>query len=278
MKTRLLAILLVLPLVASCASLWYGGGYEKTRQGASSSLVDFLYPEGEVPPPVDDKLPYLQPPLRVGIAFVPSSNPTDISATDKEQLLEHVADAFRDRDYVKSIEVIPDTYLRSARGVHGMQQVAALYGADVMALVSYDQLAFSGEKGSALLYWTIIGAVTVKGNTNEVQTMIDTAVFDVPSAKLLFRAPGTHTGQGTSTFVSSARDLRELRSAGFTSAADDMIVNLDAELEKFREATKSGERARVEWKQGSGGGGGGFALPLLLMMFAVGSCRRRWRR
>jgi rhombotail lipoprotein len=275
MKTRLLLAMLVLPLIASCASLWHGGGYEKTRQGASSSLVDYLYPEGEVPPPVDENLPILQPPLRVGIAFVPSQNPTDLSAAEKEQLLEHVADAFRDRDYVKSIDVIPDTYMRSSRGIHGMQQVAALYGEDVMALVSYDQLSFSGEKGSALLYWTIIGAVTVKGNTNEVQTMIDTAVFDVPTAKLLFRAPGMHTGQGTSTFVSSERDLRELRSAGFVAAADDMIGNLDAELEKFREATKGGERAQVQWKQGSGGGGGGFALPLLLLLSVAGTGRRR---
>ena len=275
MKPRILIVALFLPLFTGCASLWHGGGYETTRQGASSSLVDYLYPAGEVPPPVDDNLPYLQPPLRVGIAFVPSPNPIDITATEKEQLLEHVADAFRDRDYVKSIEVIPDTYMRSAKGVHGMQQVAALYGADVMALVSYDQIAFSGEKGSALLYWTIIGAITVKGNTNEVQTMIDTAVFDVPTAKLLFRAPGTHTGQGSSTFVNSARDLRELRGAGFAAAAEDMIVNLDSELERFREATKAGERAKVEWKQGSGGGGGGFALPLLLLLFACSGVRRR---
>lgn len=275
MKARLLIVVLALPLFTSCASFWHGGSYENTRQGASSSLVDFLYPEGEVPPPVGEKLPHLSPPLRVGIAFVPSANPTDISATEKEQLLDHVADAFRDREYVKSIDAIPDTYMRSARGIHGMQQVAALYGVDVMALVSYDQLAFSGERDSAILYWTIIGALTVKGNTNEVQTMIDTAVFDVPTAKLLFRAPGTHTGQRNATLVDSDRDLRRLRSEGFVAATDDMIVNLGDELGKFREATKSGERAEVEWKQGSGGGGGGFELPLLLLLVAAGSRRRR---
>jgi rhombotail lipoprotein len=276
MKTRLTSVVLALPFITSCESFWHGGGYERTRQGASSSLVDFLYPEGEVPPPVDDRLPYLQPPLRVGIAFVPSPNPADISATEKEQLLEHVADAFRDRDYVKSIDAIPDTYMRSAKGIHGMQQVAALYGVDVMALVSYDQIAFSGEQGSSILYWTIIGALTVKGNTNEVQTMIDTAVFDVPTAKLLLRAPGTHTGQRNATLVESERDLRQLRSEGFVAAADDMIVNLDAELVKFSEATKSGERAQVEWKQKSGGGGGGgFELPLLLLLVATGKRRRR---
>jgi rhombotail lipoprotein len=192
--------------------------------------------------------------------------------------MEHVAAEFRDRDYVQSIETIPDTYMRSARGVQGMQQVASLYGVGVMALVSYDQISFSGERDSALLYWTIVGTMFVKGNTNEVQTMIDTAVFDVPTAKLLFRAPGTHNQQRNVTLMESSRDLRKLRSAGFVAATDDMIVNLDQELEGFRESVESGERAQVEWRPGSGGGGG-MTLPLLtLLLLAVftGNACRRW--
>ncbi|MDH3350594.1 MAG: rhombotarget lipoprotein [Gammaproteobacteria bacterium] len=265
MKCRILLTVLLITLLSGCASFWLGPGHEKTREGASSSLVDYLYPDGEIPPAVTGSLPYISLPVRVGIAFVPSRNREDISAAEKQQLMEHVADAFRDRDYVESIETIPDTYMRTARGVQGMQQVAALYGVDIMALVSYDQISFSGERDSALLYWTIIGVLTVKGNTNEVQTMIDTAVFDVATAKLLFRAPGIHHDQRNATLLESGKDLRKLRSSGFVAATDDMIVNLDQELEGFREEVQSGQRAQVEWRPGSGGSGS-VTLPLLALL------------
>jgi hypothetical protein len=39
----------------------------------SSSLVDFLYPDGRVPAPTDER-PQLKIPLRVGLAFLPATN------------------------------------------------------------------------------------------------------------------------------------------------------------------------------------------------------------
>jgi rhombotail lipoprotein len=266
MKSKITIVMLLTIFVTGCSSFWLGPGYEKTREGASSSLVDYLYPDGEIPPAVTDNLPFLNLPVRVGIAFVPSPNREDISAAEKQDLLEHVAVEFRDRDFVQSIETVPDTYMRSARGVQGMKQVAALYGVDILALVSYDQISFSGERDSALLYWTIIGALAVKGNTNEVQTMIDTAVFDVATARLLFRAPGTARDQRNVTLLESGRDLRKLRGEGFVAATDDMIVNLDQELEGFRAAVEAGERAQVEWKPGYGGGGTSAWLLALLFL------------
>ena len=277
MRYRILIAALLLALLSGCASFWLGPGYEKTREGASSSLVDYLYPEGEIPPVVDANLPYLSLPVRVGIAFIPSRNSEDVSAAEKQELMEHVADAFRDRDYVQSIEAIPETYMRSAKGIQGMKQVAALYGVDIMALVSYDQISFSAERDSALLYWTIVGALVVKGNTNEVQTMIDTAVFDIATTKLLFRAPGTHNEQRNVTLLESGRDLRKLRSAGFVAATDDMIVNLDQELEGFREAIEAGERAQVAWRPGTGGGGS-MTLPLIVLLLLVALTGKAARR
>jgi len=279
MSKRVIVALILLPILAGCSSLWMGGNNEKVRQGASSSLVDFLYPNGQVPPKASEQMPYLSLPLRVGIAFVPSHSRDDISATEKQDLLEQVANSFRDRPFVESIDAIPETYMRSARGVQGMRQVAAMYDVDVMALVSYDQISFSSERDSALLYWTVIGALTVKGNSNEVQTMIDTAVFDVATSKLLFRAPGTHHEQDNATLMDTGKELRKLRSAGFVAATDDMIVNLDQELDGFRVAVEKGERAQVEWKAGSGGGGGGsLALPLLALLALAAIIRNINRR
>ena len=80
------------------------------------------------------------------------------------QLLENVKAEFVDREYIEYIEVIPDTYLRSSRGINGMQQVARLYGVDVMALVSYDQVAVSEDNPSSFLYWTIVGVISDQGH------------------------------------------------------------------------------------------------------------------
>jgi len=262
MRTPLITTILLLSLACTgCQTLWHGGGYEQTRRGSSSSLVDYLYPNGAIPAPPSDSLPYLELPLRVGIAFVPGGNG---SATQQTELAARVAEAFADRPFVTDIQVIPDSYLRSARGLTGMQQVANLFDVDIMALISHDQLALSGERESAILYWTIVGALAVKGNTNEVHTLVDTAVFDVTTKKLLFRAPGTHQGTRNATLVSSARTLRQLEQDGFEIATTDMIQNLGAELERFKEDVKNGQRVEVAWKPGSSGGSFGlFGLCLL---------------
>jgi rhombotail lipoprotein len=65
------------------------------------------------------------------------------------------------------------------------------------------------------------------------------------------------------------QDLRKLRSAGFTEATDDMIVNLDTELEGFRTAVEEGLQAQVEWREGSGGGGSVSPAWILLLAAAV---------
>lgn len=260
------AVLLLTTLCTGCQTLWHGGAYQQTRHGNSSSLVDYLYPDGQIPEAPSNTLPFLNLPLRVGIAFVPGRS--DVSVTEQALLAAEVAQAFADRPFVTDIQVIPETYLRSARGLAGMQQVATLFDVDVMALVSHDQLAVSGERESAILYWTIVGALAVKGNTNEVQTLVDTAVFDVATAKLLFRAPGTHKGTRNATLVTNARELRELQQESIGVATHEMVKNLDTELERFKEEVKKGERVEAAWKPGSAGGGvGSFGLGLLILCY-----------
>ena len=275
MSYRTILIAALLPCIAGCSTLWRGSNEVEMRQGASSSLVDYLYPNGETPPRQDGSLPQLELPLRVGLAFVPSGPRQSLSATEKQELLERVAAAFEDRPFVASIDVIPDAYLARAEGIQGMQQVASIFGVDAMALVSYDQLAMSAERDSALLYWTVVGALLVKGNSNKVHTMVDTAVFDVHSARLLFRAPGIHQNRSNATLIDDAMERRKLGISGFSEATDDMIVNLDAELEELRSAAKNGERVQVAWRAGSGGGG---SVGILLFIILSGTLAARAAR
>ena len=268
---KLISTILIMLSIAGCSSLWNYNG--EARSGVSSSLVDYLYPAGEVPPESQDTIPHLKLPLRVGIAFVPGqSGRGSISEATKMQLLEIVKAEFADREYIEHIEVIPDTYLRSSKGINGMQQVARLYGVDVMALVSYDQVAVSEDNPASFLYWTIVGSYVIKATSNEVQTFVDTAVFDVDTARLMFRAPGLNKTSDRSTLIESGEVVRKAKDSSFSAAMDLMTQNLTIELDQFRVRIEEDPQvAQTEWKEGYGGGALG--LLFLLAFTSLSACR-----
>jgi rhombotail lipoprotein len=283
LRSRLLIgpVLLVAVVLLDGCTAWFDEFTPGvTRTGVSSSLVDYLYPDGQVPPEFEQQIPKLKLPLRVGIAFVPQPAGTTAEAPSealKNEVLQKVREQFKGRKYIASIEVIPDTYLRSTKGFDGMQQVARLYAVDVMALVSYDQLAATGDNKLALTYWTIVGAYVIKGTENQTQTFVDTAVFDVASRKLLFRAPGVDSRERASTAIEAAEVRRAVRAESFSAAMGNMTTNLAAELDRFEQRLKDEpEVATVEWKAGSGGGGGA-SDPALLVLLATFAWWRRSR-
>lgn len=254
---RLTMCVLACVVVSGCASLWQEmGSTGGARQGVSSSLVDYLYPGGEQPPEFDRSVPELKLPLRVGLAFVPSASGSTpgLSEAHKAELLARVRDAFEQKEYIAKIEVIPETYLRARRGFESLEQASRLFQLDVMALVSYDQVVHTDDRASSVLYWTIVGAYIVKGSKNDVQTFVDTAVFDIPTRQLLFRAPGVDTMTSKSTLVDSPERLRETRTASFGRAMENMSENLTVELNKFEYRIKN-EPSVAEVVQRSGGGG-----------------------
>jgi len=55
---------------------------------------------------------------------------------------------------------------------------------------------------------------------------------------MLFRAPGTSLIKGSSTPVNLSEELREDSVKGFEVATEEMIVNHDQQLSKFRETIK----------------------------------------
>lgn len=269
---RLLVLSFVGLGLAGCFS-----GLGGQRGGVSSSLVEFLYRDGEVPPPAVDTIPNLQVPLRVGVAFVPGRNDARVTEVLKTQLLEKTKAAFSGYDFIKEIIVIPDLYLRPGGGWASLEQVSRLYQTDVIALVSYDQVANASDNKASLLYWTIVGAYVIPGTNRAVQTFVDTAVFDVPTRKLLFRAPGIHRDESTSTLVNLDEDLRDAQAKGFASAFDDMNRNLATELGRFRERIKTERVATVTQRGGSGGGAGGPDAMLLLAAAGLAAALRRRR-
>lgn len=273
---HLLVVVLALPLVAGCEALLGEYWSPQQRTGASSSVVEFLYPDGAVPPKPTGTLPVLPQPLTVGLAFVPGRGGEmgPLSEPQRLQLLENVRAKFAGETYVTDIVLVPESYLRGADGFTALERAARMYGLDVMALVSYDQLSTSSDKSSSFWYWTIVGAYLVEGTRNEVQTLVDTAVFDIPSRTLLFRAAGTDRAQKDATMVGSPQQMRQAQVASFERAMQQMTTNLQTELDAFKVRVKEG-KAPVSVAQRKDGGAGATGALALIALLALGFSRRR---
>jgi rhombotail lipoprotein len=147
-----------------------------------------------------------------------------------------------------------------------------MHGIDVIALISYDQVQNTSEDLLSIAYWTIVGMYVVKGERNDTNTMMDTAVYHIPSRKLLFRAPGTSLIKGSATPVNLAEQLRKDSYDGFVKADSDMIANLHVELERFKDKVKARpDEYKVVTAPGSQGGGSMDPLTAILILMTGGT-------
>jgi rhombotail lipoprotein len=268
-------LLALLALTLSACSLWPS----RDTHSHSGSVVDYLYPDAKASPQLEAGVTTLRPPVNVGIAFVPGSNWNDtLTEAQQTQTLERVKAAFTGLPYVGRIEVIPPQYLRSRGGFTNLDQAARMFNVEIVTLVSYDQIQFKDQGMLSMLYWTLVGAYVIHGDKYDVQTMVDAAVFDVASRKLLFRAPGTSQIKGSSTLVNFSEASRNARGAGFDQAFDDLIPRFKAELDHFRDRLKTDKTVRVQNKAGYSGGGSLGTLGLLLIGALWGLKRRALAR
>jgi rhombotail lipoprotein len=277
---RWLSLCVVVVVLSGCANLGCMPNCSSHARN-SSSLVDFLYPHGAAPPP-QDAIPQLRIPLRVGLAFLPSNDfdaTGGLDAAHREALLERIRQRFSSRKFVAEIVVIPDYYLKGRSGFAGLEGVQRLYGVDVMALVSYDQVVHTDENNWSLGYLTIVGAYVLKGSRHDVSTLVDLAVVDPVSRSLVLRAGGTSTGHGNTTWIDAQRETRGAAVDGYDAAADQMIEHFDAALTKFEADVRSGNAAvKVVRKNDAGrpgsGGGGALSWPFILALLALVTFRR----
>jgi rhombotail lipoprotein len=250
----------------------------------SSSLVEFLYPDGHTPPP-RDAIPELSLPLRVGLAFLPSSNALGgIDAAHREALAERIRAHFLDRRFVADITVIPDYYLGARRGFEGLRGVQRLYGVDVMALVSYDQVTHEDQNVWSIAYMTILGAYVVKGERHDISTLVDLAVVDPRTQSLVLRAGGTNNRHGAAAPIDAARETRIASGGGFDTATDEMLRHFDAALVRFEQEIRAGHaQVRIAQRPGasptSGGGAiGAWDVVVLAALLVMSATRRALRR
>jgi rhombotail lipoprotein len=261
-------------LVAGCAS-WV----PQVASKQTGSIVDYLYPDAKEAPRLQPSVTYLRPPVRVGIAFVPGGAwNSGLPESEKTKLLERIKESFAKYPFIGSIEIIPTQYLRAKGGFTNLDQVARMFNVEVMALVSYDQVQFNDSNTLSLLYWTIVGAYVIHGDQYDIQTMVDTSVFDVSSRKLLFRAPGLSQVKGSAAMVGFNERARAARLDGYSKAVDELIPQLQAQLEGFKERIKTDKAYKVENKPGYSGGGDAGWLALVLIGLLGGATWRSARR
>lgn len=244
-------------------------GCASQQVNSKSSVMEYLYPNS-TDTFEDPSTPNLTLPLRVGVAFVPESKDSGsshhfwagnlysggIAEAKKSQILANVSKHFSSLDFVSSIEVIPSAYLTPGGSFANLSQIKTMYGIDVMALVSYDQVQFTDEGALSLSYWTIVGAYIVSGEKNDTNTLMDTVVYDIASKKMLFRAPGTSQVSGSSTPVNLSEELRVDSIKGFELAADNMTLNLEKQLTVFKQRLKDDpNQVTISHRDGYSGGG-----------------------
>jgi len=274
---RVLSAAIVVASLTGCAALGasFCTPYCNASQHSSSSLVEFLYPNGQVPPAANS-IPELHVPLRVGLAFLPGRGAAGPDAAQREELLERIRRHFSDRKFVSEIVVIPDYYLTNQRGFAGLEAVQRLYSIDLMALVSYDQVMHEDENGWSLGYLTIVGAYVLKGNRYDVSTLVDLAVIDPATRSLVLRAGGIDTRHGNTTLIDQPREAREAGGIGFTAASDQMVEHFDAALNAFEAEVRAGHaNVRVVHKGGISGGSGAFTWPWLVALLGLAASRAR---
>ena len=275
------AVLLCLTLTG-CVGFW-----GERRHHESSSVVQFLYPNKDLPF-IQPQIPTLRLPLRVGVAFIPPGTPENPSGIysvqanfteqQKTDLLRKVAAQFKALPFVQSIEIIPTTYLRPGGGFENLDQLRAMLGIDVVVLIAYDQAQNSRDTEASVAYWTIVGAYVVPAQRNSTNTLMEAVVYDIPSRSLLFRAPGTSAMINNATLFRSEHELQKDSARGLEEASAQMTTNLAREIELFKvRAREQPDSIRIEHKPGYTGGGmldGGFA-GLLVVLLGLGLHRSR---
>jgi rhombotail lipoprotein len=245
---RSLALLSIL-LVLGCAT-------PETVQHRSS-LASYLGAKSATPPDDPERPVRLQLPLRLGIAFVPggpgqrqgsllgTGAPSPLGASQEQELHQRVSALFEAKPWTQSFKVIPSQYLAKDGGFDDLAKVARAFHVDVVALVSVDQIQFSQPRWYAWTYWTLVGAYMVKGDANDTTTLVDAAVYHVPSRTFLFRAGATGTLKGGSSWSQREDAFRHQAQESLKLAMDNLSGALDQGVVGFKQDLLKGARRDV---------------------------------
>jgi len=238
MRTILTAVCISLTLCLGSAC----AGPVKTVQ-KQSTLATYLF-GGTAPQGPLQKVP-LKLPARVGVAFVPGDPATqNIPDTTKKYVIEAVRSQLaKHTKYVAGAQSIPALYLTPKGGVCNLEQVARQFDVDVIVLLGASQFQ-KHERNSlaAFLDLTVIGAFIIPGNTVDTATVLEAAVYHVPSRALVFRSDGADQKRSRSTRFGANQSAQNDAVSSIEEASKKLVVAIADALvnfEKFDVSTAS---------------------------------------
>lgn len=237
MKYSAIILMACLLLCSGCAS--YNNSLRTVQR--QSNLASFLF-SGNAPQAPAQKAP-LHLPAKVGIAFVPGDPASsNIPETTQKEVIEAVRSQLaKHTKYVAGAQAIPSIYLTPRGGVQNLEQVAQQFGVDVIVILGANQFQ-KHERNSlaALLDVTIIGQYLIPGNTVDTATVLEAAVYHVPSRALIFRTDGASQKRSRSTDYGSSQTAQNDAVSSILDASKKLVVSIGEALigfEKFDAAT-----------------------------------------
>ena len=233
----------VVVTISGCGAM----AMKEVRQDAS--LADYLYSGQQTSETTQQTTAAeLHLPLRCGIAFVPGYADPKFGLTEVDRLRwsTQIKALFEKHPFVGNVVVIPTSYLKSGGGVQNLRQLAALFNVEAIALLSYEQTQFSEPGSLSALYLTsALAWFVVPGDRYNIHTVLEAALVDARSGKLLFRAPATSIVEGSATMVRFSASSREARSEGFDKAFAQLIPNVDNALQTFHRQAQTDPAFRL---------------------------------
>lgn len=230
------AILLIISFIVGC-----GGG---TQIRHESSVVQYIAPDKDNI--LEIGAPNLSFPIKVGVAFVPdvSSSSTGkyqlmLNETQKADLMQKIFDAFKKDPLFQSIHIIPSQYLTLGGSFTNLNQLRATFGIDVIILLSYNQIQHTDRGMLSIMYWTGVGVYVIKGEKNNTNTVVDAAVYHIPSRNMLFSALGTSQVKASATMINLSEQSRIDSYTGFEKAFDNLIIKFKDQFEQFKVKVKN---------------------------------------
>lgn len=234
MKTKRITLLitLLISLLASAGCATFRADVHTVQK--QSNLADFLF-GGKAPQKPAQKAP-LTIPAKVGVTFVPDDPATkNIPDTTKIEVIESVrSQLVKHTKYIASAQSIPPMYLTPKGGIGNLEQVARQFDVDVIVILGANQFQkYERNPFAAFMDITIIGAFVIPGNTVDTSTVLEAAVYHVPSRALIFRTDGTNETSSRSTFYNSFRSAQNAAVNSIEEASKKLVISIGKALMHF---------------------------------------------
>lgn len=290
MRAIIVLLVLNLPLVAFA--------YEPHSVHRGNNLASYIYGGKEVLPPATKKP--LTLPAKVGVMFVPEKDQGfDVPETTKKHAIDAICSQLKShKKYVAGAFPVPSSYLHPNGGIANLDQVARIFDVDVIIVLAADQFQQQIRNPiAAFMDITLVGMFTIPGNIVDTRTVLEAAVYHVPSRALIFRTDGSDERKSRATNYGSTAVMREDAFTGVEAAANKLMFSLGEALTKFEKfdvataesihplteipADKKSSPAPADyWRQvnsykSGGGGGGALDVMWLVMTGGVTACLLR---